>query len=137
MLDLTSIRAEIAELLRADVDVAGAVTVYDHLHASPAMPAIHVCGPAGSITYRDTYAGTSAVTLKLVLEVARENFESAQRQLDRWLSTPGPLERLELAAGAAFTDLLVTSVSEPRSLGDPAAGEIASLAVDILVDVNT
>lgn len=135
-LDLVAIRSELRTALRAQAGLAG-VTVYDCVTPQPALPAIHVGAPT-SITFHATYGETSDVTIKLTLEVARESHETAQRTLDRWLSRPGPIVALEQHDAVAWSELAVQGTNaEPRSLGDPSAGETASLAVDVLVDINT
>lgn len=135
MADLATIRAELVTALRADDDI-GRTAVYDHVHASPSLPAFHVAGPT-AINYHPTYGDDAEYTIRVTIEVARQSLEQAQRQLDRWLSKPGIMSRLEQYDAAAWTDLHVTSASEPRSLGNPDAGETASLAVDVLIDITT
>jgi hypothetical protein len=47
------------------------------------------------------------------------------------------VSRLETYDATNWDDLHVTSASEPRSLGNPDAGETASLAVDITIEITT
>jgi hypothetical protein len=133
--DVAAIRAELAEALRADVDI-GRTVVYDHVHPSPTLPAVHVAGPVG-VNFHPTYSTGADYTVKLVIEVARQSLEQAQRALDRWMSKPGPLPRLEQYDADTWADLHVTGISEPRALGNPDAGETASLAVDVTLELTT
>lgn len=135
MADLATIRAELAAAFRADTDI-GRTSVYDHVHESPTLPAIHIGSPT-TIDYHPSYGDDAVYTLKVTIEVARQSLEQAQRSLDRWLSKPGLLSRLERYDATAWTDLAVRSSSEPRSLGNPDVGETASLAVDVLIDITT
>lgn len=133
--DLAAIRSELVDAISVDAD-RGKATVYDHVHANPGLPSIQVGNPV-TINYHPTYSTGIELTLKVTLEVARQSLEQAQRTLDRWLSKPGILSRLETYQATAWDDLKVRSASEPRSLGNPDAGETPSLAVDVLIDITT
>ena len=135
MADLATIRAELAAAIGADTD-RGRAAVYDHVHASPTLPAFHV-GNVTAIDYHPSYGDAAIYTLKVTVEVQRQSLEQAQRDLDRWLSKPGLFSRLETYGAGAWTDLHVTAAGEPRSLGNPDAGETASLAVDVTIEITT
>lgn len=135
MADLATVRAELATALRADADI-GRATVYDHVHASPNLPAIHVSNVT-AINFHPSYGDEADYTLTVTLEVARQSLEQAQRDLDRWMSKPGILSRLERYAADSWSDLAIRSASSPRSLGNPDVGETASLAVDVSIDLTT
>jgi hypothetical protein len=136
-LDLVAIRRELAVALGA-IDVLAGVAVYDRVAPGPNLPAVHVGAPT-AIVYHAQYASERACRITLTLEVAREDAHQAQRTLDRWLSWPGIAAGLEGYDSAFWSDLHVRGelVTAPTSLGNPDVGEIASLSVDLPVDITT
>lgn len=133
-LDLAAIRAELADVV---ADALPTFTVYDHMAAAPSLPAAHIGAPT-AIVYHGTYAGQRSATVPVTLEVPREDPEQAQRLLDVALSWPGLASVIEQHAAVAWTSATVNGAgtSPPRALGSPADGEIASIAVDVPVQIE-
>ena len=103
--------------------------VYDVLPRDAQLPCAAVAWP-DEVLYHRTGADGSDLTLTVTVAVSSSDFERAQRDIDDAMSTPGFGAAIEAFTTTAWETAVVTSASNIRQLGQPAA-----LAADFTIDI--